>query len=364
MRVLVFTTYYPRHDGDHSGRFVADLVDQLSDRGVEMDVVAPGDYNDYGLAYGNGIVANAKRRPIAAIRMLISMIRTTRQRAAGADLVHAHWLASALVARLSKSPWVITLHGTGTAGKFQDLELFRRYPKLTRWLLRPAGAVLCVSPQLAEAARGCGLTNVHFIPNGVSMPDEIGVEDDPPHVLFVGRLSPEKGVDVLAAATEGMPRVIIGEGSLGHLVPDARSFMSNELLQHEYARSAVLVLPSFREGLPVVLAEAMAHGRPAVASDVGGVSTLVRTGETGVLVTAGDIEATRAAVQMLLADEEQRRRLGSAARELIRGMCSWDAVLDATMERYRETVPGDEPLLGATNEHVSAGLPEVDIVGK
>ena len=63
--------------------------------------------------------------------------------------------------------------------------------------------MICCSERLATSMRGCGLTNVRAIPYGVHVPDEVGDEDNPASVLYVGRLSPEKNIDVIAEATEG-----------------------------------------------------------------------------------------------------------------------------------------------------------------
>jgi glycosyltransferase involved in cell wall biosynthesis len=93
--------------------------------------------------------------------------------------------------------------------------------------------------------------------------------------------------------------------------------------------------PSHREGFGVVCAEAMAYGRPVVASAVGGLLDLVVDGETGLLVPPGDVSALRAALERLLADRELRHRLGAAARERVRKNFAWKPVTDATIEAYK-----------------------------
>ena len=146
MRVVVLTTSWPRTEREFAGRFVADAVERLRERGVEVDVLAPGSgYRDYGLAYGGGMAANVRRRPWLAPLMLLSMWLAVRRSARSADLVHAHWLLTAAVARFAGRPWVVTLHGSGSAGRFSDYGLAHEHPRLVRRLLRPAAAVICVS---------------------------------------------------------------------------------------------------------------------------------------------------------------------------------------------------------------------------
>jgi glycosyltransferase involved in cell wall biosynthesis len=336
MKVAVFTTSYPRHEGDLAGRFVFDLVQRLRARGVEVDVVGPSAYRDFGLtgSGGAGLVASVRRRPWLAPPLFASMVRTLRRAARGADLVHANWLAGAAVARFSGKPFLVTLHGSGTAGRFSDLSLAERSPGLVRRLLGQARRVICVSPALAEAIRQVGVANVHEIPYGVDIPDESAAEDEPPTVLFAGRLSPEKRIDVVAAATEGLPRIVAGDGPLRHLLPEALGFVPQDKLFGLMERASVLLLTSEREGLPNVVLEAMARGKTVVSTPVGGIPAVIEDGKTGLLVPIGDVDATRAAVERALGDPDLRRRIGAAARKRVREYCSWDRVTDLTLQVY------------------------------
>ena len=153
------------------------------------------------------------------------------------------------------------------------------------------------------------------------------------HVLFAGRLSPEKGIADLVAAAHDLPLVVAGDGPLRDLVPDALGFVGHDELERLYDEAAVVVLPSYREGLPLAVLEAMAHGRPVVATRVGGIPDLVEDGATGFLVEPGDVDGLRAALLRLLADPELRRRLGNEARRRVR-RCSWEAVAAETLDAY------------------------------
>ncbi len=181
------------------------------------------------------------------------------------------------------------------------------------------------------------------MPSGVEIPASVGEPEHPPHVLFVGRLSPEKGVEELLEATEGMPRVIVGDGPLRDRVPGAVGFVAPSELAGYYERAAVVVCPSRREGYGVVAREAMAHGRPVVATAVGGLVDAVEDGVTGTLVPPRDPEALRHALQTLLRDEELRRRYGAAARDRARRELSWAAATHATIAAYRDALGGSGP---------------------
>ena len=339
LRVAVFTTSYPRNAEDFAGRFVADLVDRIREQGLEVEVVSPGVYRDYGLSLcDGGIVRHLKHHPWLAPLLLLSMVRTLRRAARQADLVHANWLAGAAVARFCGRPFVVTLHGTGSAGRFSDLALARRVPWLVRLLLRRAGAVICVSTVLADAMRSIGVRHVHFVPNGVAIPRVRLDEADEPFVLFAGRLSEEKGIRELVEATRGLRLIVAGDGPLRALVPDALGFVPHEELERLYDGAAIVVLPSHREGLPVCLIEAMAHGRPVVATTVGGIPELVADGRTGLLVTPGDAAGLRVALERLLADAELRDRMGRAGRNRVSRLCGWKGVIEETLASYREAL--------------------------
>jgi glycosyltransferase involved in cell wall biosynthesis len=331
-RIAVLTTSYPRSPDDPAGRFIAETVERLRLRGVDVRVVAPGTFRDYGIASGAGVLTELRRpgRAVLLPLMLASFVREARRAARGVDLVHAHWLPTGAVALATGRPYVLHLHGS-------DIDVFaRKAPRLAARLVRRARLVICVSTGLAEAARELGAREVRVIPNAVTIPAEVGEEADPPEVLFAGRLSREKGILELIEAARGLRLVVAGDGPLRARVPGALGFVSRERLEELYARAAVVACPSLREGFGLVCAEAMAHGRAVVASAVGGLLDLVTDGQTGVLVPPGDVAALRAALGRLLADRDERRRLGLAARASVEAELSWDRVIDLTLSAYED----------------------------
>jgi glycosyltransferase involved in cell wall biosynthesis len=306
VKVLVLTTSYPRDADDPAGRFVADAVAAARSRGVEVDVVSPASFEHFGLAYGHGIVGNLRRRPWLALFVPAFLWNFRRAaRACECDLVHAHWLAAGAVAATLGRPYVVQVWGT-------DVELARRAPWAVRWILRRARLVIGASGFLAEQARHLGAHEVRVVPAVVAIPETVGDPMEPPHVLFVGRLAPEKGIEDFLVATEGLPRVIVGNGPIR--VSESVGSVSPAAVGGYYERAAVVCVPSRREGYGMVAREAMAYGRPVVASAVGGLVDAVADGVTGVLVPPQDIDAMRGAIERLLTERELCNRLGDAAR--------------------------------------------------
>ena len=141
MKVVVLTTSYPRHADDVAGTFVRDAVEALRAAGVEVAVVSPASFRHYGIAYGDGIVNNLRAAPwklFALPLFLLAFVRAARRAARDADVVHAHWLPSAIPALATGKPFVLQLWGS-------DVALARRVAPLVRRLVRRARVVVCAS---------------------------------------------------------------------------------------------------------------------------------------------------------------------------------------------------------------------------
>lgn len=334
MKVVVLTTSYPSAEHPVAGTFVAAAADAARSAGVDVTVVSPADVRHFGIAYGGGIAQNLRAAPwkLAFVPgFLAAYALAARRAAAGADLVHAHWIPTALAARATGRPYVLQVWGT-------DVELARRAPALARPLVRGARLVLAASAFLADAARELGARDVAVVPTPVAIPPVVGEPEDPPHILYAGRLSEEKGVLEFAEATEGLRRVIVGDGGLRPRVPDARGFVPPGELAGFYDRAAIVCVPSRREGYGMTAREGMAHGRPVVATCVGGLADL--RGDGVVLVPPRDAAALREALAALLADEAERRRLGAAARDAACSRFSAAAAAASLTGAYRAALSG------------------------
>ena len=339
MKVAVLTTSYPRSADDVAGAFVRDAVEALRGEGVEVTVVSPASFRHFGIAYGDGIAGNLRRSPWKALLLpafLVSFGLAARRAARDADLVHAHWLPSGLVGLVTRRPLVVQVWGT-------DVELARRVPWLFRPVLRRARTIVAASEALAQAARDLGAREVRVVPSGIEIPTEVATPEEPPHILYVGRLSEEKGVLELVDAARGLPLVVVGDGPLRDQVPGAVGFVPPNEVGSYLDRAAIVACPSRREGYGVVARQAMAYGCAVVATPAGGLADAIVDGETGIVVPIGDVAALRGALERLLGDRELRGRLGAAARKRAIERYGLDAAARATMAVYETLLAAVHP---------------------
>jgi glycosyltransferase involved in cell wall biosynthesis len=324
MKVVVLTTSYPSADHPVAGNFVASSVEAARAAGVDVRVVSPDDFPHFGIAYGDGIAQNLRAAPwkLALVPGFLAAFAWAARRAArDADLVHAHWIPSALAARATGKPYVLQVWGT-------DVELARRAPAVVSPLVRGAALVIAASSFLADGARALGAREVAIVPTPVELPETVGEPVEPPHVLFAGRLSEEKGILEFLEATNGLPRVIVGDGPLRDRVPETVGFVRPSELGAYYERAAVVCVPSRREGYGSTAREALAHARPVVATAVGGLADL----SAG--VRFADVAGLRDAIAELLADTPARRRLGDEGRAFAEATLSADATTRALIDSY------------------------------
>ena len=254
---------------------------------------------------------------------------------------------------LRKVPYIVSLRGGDVPGFLpRDLALYHRLASpAIRFLWRRAGAVVANSEGLRKLALTAAPEHkVDMIPNGVDTrifrpaPDAAGAADGAPlRLLFAGRLTRQKGVDILIEALKGLsPSLpwrlrIAGDGpekaALHQQAQEAgvldrvefAGWLTREDIPGSYRQADVFVLPSRDEGMPNVILEAMASGLPVVATRIAGNDELVRDGETGLLVAAEDAAGLRRAIKRLAADAALRVRMGQAARASAETNYSWTA---------------------------------------
>jgi glycosyltransferase involved in cell wall biosynthesis len=271
----------------------------------------------------------------------------TVSREAGIEVAHLHWWFPAGMALwpssvLGRVPTVVTSHGT-------DLFMLRTLAALrgpARAILRRAAAVTTVSQALASEVRALGLdpARVSVLP----MPFDLetfgeragaGEARDDDHVLFVGRLSEQKGVSdllhaiaLLASDRPALRLRVIGDGAeRARLERQAETLgiatrtrfdgaRSTADVAAAYRRATVLAVPSTtgaggeREGFGLVAVEAMLAGLPVVATATGGLVDIVQDGDTGLLVPERQPERLALAIGRLLDDRIEREAIAGRAR--------------------------------------------------
>jgi glycosyltransferase involved in cell wall biosynthesis len=250
------------------------------------------------------------------------------------DIVHANTFKAALIGGLAS---VLA----GRPMIFHD-RILLGHGVLGGLVARMSRIIIAVSGAVGSKYSGAPAGKVRIVNDSVD-PDRLAPRGEPPperRVCFLGRVSEEKGIDMLVEAAsligESVPdaRFVIGgspftaaDGAYAAQVRNrlealglAGSFEFTGYVEDTaafLAGASVLVLPSRREAFGIVLLEAMAAGRPVVAFDTGGTGEIVSHGEDGLLVEAGDIEGLARAVISILEDEETARRMGRRGREKV-----------------------------------------------
>ncbi|HEU4631180.1 MAG TPA: glycosyltransferase [Gemmatimonadaceae bacterium] len=390
MDVLFLAHSYPRHDGDLAGSFLLKLAQALRAEDVRVRVVAPAaaglaPFEELGgvpvhrfhyaprryetLAYG-GNMAALVRASWSARLALVGFMGANFSRAVQVrrehhpQLLHAHWwfpggVVGSWLSGLAHLPLVTTMHGT-------DLRIARDVPIARspfRRVMQASAEVTAVSSWLADEAAALLPEGrrpiVAPMPVATELFSSDGIPPGDEHrdaLLYVGRLSEQKGVDKLlrALARQRVPSRldVVGDGAEA----DALRQLAGELgiadrvrwhgalpqdrLPEHYRRAAALVVPSRDEGLGLVAVEAMLCGTPVVAFDSGGVRDVVQHDRTGVLVPQDDVDALAASLDELLdaGAAERRARLGEAGRLFALGAFSPESAARRYAGIYRAAV--------------------------
>ena len=375
LRVALLTREYPPEVYGGAGVHVAYLARELASL-VDVTVHCQG-------ADRPGAVAHRPWDHLAGANPALGVMSAdlSMTAAAGsADVVHSHtWyanLAGHLAALLYGVPHLVTVHSLEPLRPWKAEQLGGGYA-LSSWCERVAvesaaavvavsagmrddvlGAYPAVSPDRVRVIRN-GIDTAEYAPDpATDVLDAYGVAPDRPSVIFVGRITRQKGVPVLlraAAALDPAAQLVLCAGQpdtaelaaeVEALVADLRAARSGviwipemlpkraviQLLSH----ATVFACPSLYEPLGIVNLEAMACGTAVVASAVGGIPEVVSDGETGLLVPPDDPGALAGALNALIADPARATALGRAGRERAVAEFGWQAVAEQTAALYAE----------------------------
>jgi glycosyltransferase involved in cell wall biosynthesis len=399
MRILHIVTAFPRQADDPIAPWLVELITRLRARGHEIDVLASayrgaGDHEFRGirvfrfryfpaswerLTHEETAPDRMRRSPLFAVMplfFLLGGVRRARQlaRQIEYDVIHVHWpmpmiLLGWAARRARYAPLVTTFYGI-------ELRWVQSRLPFLRWLVRAAARtsaqVVAISTYTARELRTFIDVPIEVIPYTAELsPAHVVTRRDNPdeaRLLFVGRLIERKGVAHLVRALATVRRVhparliIIGDGperaKLEALVTDLslqdvvefRGRVSDAALRDAYATSDVFVLPSTldarkdTEGLGVVLLEAMNFSVPVIASDIGGITDIVRHEETGLLVPPGDEQALARTILRVLSDAVLRRELQAAGTRLLRETFSWERIVDRWEAVYTRVTTRMNPI--------------------
>jgi starch synthase len=379
MKTLFVTREYPPHVYGGAGVVVDQLSRALARRmGVEVrcfgsreprsDSIAVRGYTPWERVGGKDV------RFAPALETLSIGLAMARDQV-DADVVHAHtWyadMAALWISQLYRIPLVVTLHSMEPLRPWKADQLGSGY-LVSSWIekiaVEAAHRVIAVSHKMREdilAHFDADPARVVVIHNGIDPDqfrrtsardalDRLGVRS--PYVLFVGRITDQKGIFHLLEAARHLPagvQVVLCasapdtpeiEARLRRAVAEAPSVRwINEMVPVDvvtqlYSHAAVFVCPSVYEPFGLINLEAMACETAVIASAVGGILEVVEDGRTGVLVPPGQPDALAEALNRLLAEPARARSMGQAGRQRVEAHFSWAAIAERTEQVYRDAV--------------------------
>ncbi len=396
VKVVMLVSSYPRSPDDTASIFLRYLAEHLHKRSIVVHVLAPADRESgetvengvsvhrfrylprswQRLAYGSGILPNLKRNPLLwgqvpffLCSMAFSLLRVMRQ--VQPNILHAHWLIpqgtiAVLAKHVRRIPVVVTVHG-GDVFALKGTIL----GKIKRFTLRRSDAWTSNTRASSDAVGdGAAVPRPQIIPMGVDIERfasgnrnrwREGLGPDENVVLFVGRLVEKKGVDDLIQAFSLLPTSmqaktrlwIVGSGEQetalraqgAHLGISEKITLwgkiSNNELPDFYAAADLFVGPSVMatsgdtEGQGVVFLEAFAARLCVLATRIGGISEVVESGQTGLLVEPRNPEMLANSIAKLLNNTNLRAHLTSNAFGKVVADYDWNNIAGSFEEVYR-----------------------------
>jgi starch synthase len=403
VRAALFTREYPPYVYGGAGVHVEYLSREMAQK-IEVEVHCWGDQHfDNGnlCVRGSqpwGEITNGTREKFKGALEALSLNLTQIKALENIDIVHTHtWyvsMAGFLAKKLYGVPFVLTTHSLEPLRAWKAEQLGSGYA-MSSWMERTAildaDAVIAVSRQAKEdvlRAYPVAAERVHVIYNGIDLNEyrkttdtsalrSYGVDPTIPYVLFVGRITRQKGVTHLVDAIRYLPsqtQVVLCAGApdtpeiaaeMREKVGTAREvnprvvwiekMVSKPEAIQLYSNARVFCCPSVYEPFGIINLEAMSCGVPVVGSATGGIKEVILDGITGYLVPfeadpvtgfptnpeqfAKDIAAR---LTDLLQDPEKCKKFGAAGRKRVEETFSWSTIADQTIALYRELLGGKQ----------------------
>ena len=402
MKICIVTTMFPKYLGDSYGPFVFEEAKFLAKMGVEVHVITqhntgaaheeimdgvhvhrfrwlkPKEFK--ALIYFSGLIDNL-RLLTYLISLFFNLIWITRKY--NLDLFHAHHtiptgLVAIVVGKIMRLPVVVTAHlmditthgaDVGPLDNIKDFESNFIFSRLIRFSLNSSSRIIAVSGDLANKIELMGINkDVTILRNAVDisrfkpsknieMRQNYKIDDKDILILFIGHLESFKGIFELMDAfkkirinQDNCKLMIVGEGHEEQKVKNIVSKLdldnyiiftgkvSPETIQNFYQMADIFTLPSYTEGLPLVVVEAMACGLPVVVSKVGGIPELVKDGINGFLVPPKDRFSLTKKLEILVNNEELRQKFGLKALETVDDEFNIEKKVEKMIEIYKELI--------------------------
>jgi glycosyltransferase involved in cell wall biosynthesis len=391
MKICLISTSFPRNKNDDAGIFIARLVEALAAQNISGSILVPhsqgaelqetfskflvqrvkyGIFSPGHLAYGSGIMPNLRANPWLFLQIPALLLCLTWQAVKNAkqsDLIHAHWLASAIpgliASLLTKKPLVVTIRG-------EDLKLLNIpiFGTIIKQLLAKRSQLTTISQHFEQKLKSYFPNKpIHLIPNGVNrISKDLSILNNVQvkygiaglsYSVFAGRVIPLKRLEVLIellAKLEDSSQHLIVCGSLDD------SIYLKELKEHIESLNltarviflgaispedfAVILLgaklywsASEYEGRPNSVLEALAHSVPAILSKIPGHTAIVTDADNGVIFEPEHLENTAKSVTLLLADATLHQNMGQRALESVSNL-SWQGCASSYAELYRQVL--------------------------
>jgi alpha-maltose-1-phosphate synthase len=407
LRVGLMTREYPPNVYGGAGVHVEYLSRELA-KSIEVEVHCWGkQFLDEGNLHVRGaepwseITEGTSEKYKTALETL-SLNLAQMKSLATIDIVHTHtWyvaMAGFLAKKLFNVPFVLTTHSLEPLRAWKAEQLGSGY-SMSSWMERTAildaDAVIAVSKGTKEdilrAYPEIKPERIHVIYNGIDLNEyqkteessaliKYGVDPSVPYVLFVGRITRQKGVTHLVEAIPHLPKgtqVVLCAGAPD--TPEIAAEMREKVEQASkinprvvwiekmlsrseaiqlYSHASVFCCPSVYEPFGIINLEAMACRAPVVASAIGGIREVVVDGETGYLVPFEQDPVTTfpsnpekfsrdlaEKISALLADPEKAKRFGEAGRRRVEETFAWSAIADQTIRLYRQLIRSDRGML-------------------
>lgn len=400
IKVLFISHMYPRENAPNSGIFVHEQAKAFVKQGIELRIVSPIPYVPFILQNNKKRKGYRKIPPFRTIEDIrvyyphyltapgkffhgiscytmnigIQKIVTELFRDFKPDILHSHMVtpdgyAGFMLGKKFNLPVVCSLRGG-------DIDLYPYYKpftmRLTKMVIAGTDQLVAVSNNLATKAtslaapknkiqaihNGCDLQKFTFtFAARLETRNQLGFTAEDKILLFIGSLQRDKGIyelitsfSYLSLRYPDLYLIIVGDGPEQQLIKkkvaqinlQKRIYFAGQIphskIPEIMSAGDIFVLPSYFEGFPNVVKEAMACSRPVIATRIGGIPEIVENGETGLLINPQDVKSLTDAAAKLVENKELCARMGSEARKIVEQKFSWEHNVEEHIRIYERLI--------------------------